>query len=154
LRASTLQFGEPEPGVKYRDRPAAFGVAERDGRIALARISREGQEPFYALPGGAIDPGESEQRALAREFGEEVGLAVREGEVLARADQYARTGDGDAVNNRCVFYAALIQGVDASLTIEDSHALVWLAPEAALRALRYDSHAWAVARWMRGREPS
>lgn len=151
MLASTLQFGEPEPGVKYRDRPAAFGVAERDGRIAMARISREGQEPFYALPGGAIDPGESEQRALAREFGEEVGLAVREGALLVRADQYARTGDGDAVNNRCAFYEALIQGIDPSLRIEDTHELIWQAPEEALRALRYDSHAWAVARWIRAR---
>ena len=27
-----LQFGVAEPGVAYRDRPASFGVALRDGR--------------------------------------------------------------------------------------------------------------------------
>ena len=149
MRRAPLQFGQPDPDVKYRDRPAAFGVAERDGRIALARITREGEAPFCALPGGAIDPSESDTRALAREFGEEVGLAVRAGEVLTFADQYAYTGDGDAVNNRCVFFAAVIEGYDRLLKIEDTHELVWLEPDEALRAVRFDSHAWAIACWVR-----
>jgi 8-oxo-dGTP diphosphatase len=145
-----LQFGQPDPGVKYRDRPAAFGVAERDGRIPLARITRGDEGPFCALPGGAIDPSESDARALAREFGEEVGLTVHAGEVLTYADQYAYTGDGAAVNNRCVFFAAVIEGYDRRLKIEDTHELVWLEPDEALRAVRYDSHAWAIACWLRG----
>ncbi|HUO22665.1 MAG TPA: NUDIX domain-containing protein [Caulobacteraceae bacterium] len=149
-----LQFGDPEAGVKYRDRPAAFGVAQKDGRIAMACITREGQAPFYALPGGSIEPGESDARALHREVGEEVGLVVRERAVLARADQFARTGDGDAVNNRCVFFDAEIVGADPELKIEDTHELAWLSPEDALRKVRYDSHAWAIACWLRAAERS
>lgn len=149
IKPAPLQFGEPEPGVKHRDRPAAFGVAERAGQIALIRVTREGVEPFHDLPGGGIEPGESEGRALAREFLEETGLIVRGGEVLDYADQYMIKSDGEPVNNRSVLMVAVIEGFDPSSKIEDDHRLVWLAPDEALRIVRHDSHAWAIACWLR-----
>jgi 8-oxo-dGTP diphosphatase len=135
--------------VTHRDRPAVFGVAERAGQIALIHVTREGMAPFHDLPGGAIEPGESEGRALAREFAEETGLVVRGGEELARADQYMVKSDGEPVNNRSVLMTALIEGYDPSQKIEDDHRLVWHAPEEALRLVRHDSHAWAIACWLR-----
>jgi 8-oxo-dGTP diphosphatase len=144
-----LQFGAPEPGLKYRDRPAVFGIAERAGQIALIRVTREGVPPFHDLPGGAIEPGESEGRALAREFAEETGLVVSGGEILAYADQFMVKSDGEPVNNRSVLMIAKIDGFDPSQKIEDDHRLVWFAPEEALRIVRHDSHAWAVACWLR-----
>jgi 8-oxo-dGTP diphosphatase len=148
-RRAPLQFGVAEPGVKYRDRPAAFGVAERDGRLAMIHVVREGQTPFYDLPGGAIEPGESEARALAREFGEETGLIVSAGARLAEADQYMVKSDGEPVNNRSVLLAAGVDGFDRRLKIEESHELVWIEPHQALRLARHDSHAWAIACWIR-----
>jgi 8-oxo-dGTP diphosphatase len=38
-----------------------------------------------------------------------------------------------------------------ALKIEDDHELVWVDPVVAMRTLRHDGHAWAVAKWMRGR---
>lgn len=151
-KPAPLQFGVPEPGVKYRDRPAVFGIAERAGQIALIRVTREGMAPFHDLPGGAIEPGESESRALAREVSEETGLIVRGGEILARADQYMVKSDGEPVNNRSVLMTAVIEGYDPSQKIEDDHKLAWFAPEEALRIVRHDSHAWAIACWLRRRE--
>ena len=152
IKPAPLQFGVPEPGVKHRDRPAVFGVAERMGQIALIRVTREGVPPFHDLPGGAIEPGESEGRALAREFGEETGLIVRGGEVLDRADQFMIKSDGEPVNNRSVLMCAAIEGFDPQQKIEEDHRLVWFAPEQALRIVRHDSHAWAIACWLRRRE--
>ena len=51
------QFGRPEPGVAYRDRPAAFGIAEDGGRIAIVKVTAEGLRPWFDLPGGAIARG-------------------------------------------------------------------------------------------------
>jgi 8-oxo-dGTP diphosphatase len=147
-----LQFGDPEPGVKYRDRPAVFGIAERSGQIALICVTREGSAPFYDLPGGAIEPGESESRALAREFSEETGLIISGGEVLCRVDQFMVKADGEPVNNRSTLMTAVIEGYDPGTKIEDDHKLTWLAPEEALRVMRLDSQAWAIACWLRRRE--
>lgn len=145
----TLQFGRPEHGVSYRDRPAAFGVAVRDGKVALVRVSKPGQTPWFDLPGGALDPGEDDVQALAREFGEESGLVVRAGRPLGRADQLFRLADDEPVNNRSGLYVAEITGEDPTLKIEDDHELVWLDSCEAIARLRHDSHAWAVAAFLR-----
>jgi 8-oxo-dGTP diphosphatase len=143
------QFGEHEPGVVYRDRHCAFGVAEREGRLALVRVQRAGEEPYFDLPGGALDEGEDEAAALVREFGEETGLKVSPGPLITRADQFMTKSDGQKLNNRSGLYRARIVGEDPGLKIEEDHTLVWLPPEEALQRLRHDSHAWAVACWLR-----
>ena len=64
------QFSAPEPGVAYRDRPAAFAVVERDGLIACVLITRP-EQSYYDLPGGAVEAGETDEEALVR-LGEEM----------------------------------------------------------------------------------
>ncbi len=144
-----LQFGEAGPGLVYKDRPAAFGIALREGRIALVRVTKPGADPWYDLPGGALDPGEDDAQALVREFGEETGLIVRAGDLVVRASQRFHKTDGEPVNNRSGHYVAEIAGEDPGLKIEDDHELVWLDPHQAVVRLRHDSHAWAVATWLR-----
>jgi 8-oxo-dGTP diphosphatase len=143
------QFGWPEPGFEYKDRPCAFGVAPRFGRIALVHVGYPGEDQHYDLPGGALDRGEDAETALVREFGEETGLMVRAGPVLAWADQYVIRKSGKRVNNRCTLFLTEIAGRKPELKVEDDHRLVWFRPEEALRRLRHSSHAWAVACWMR-----
>jgi 8-oxo-dGTP diphosphatase len=144
-----LQFGRPAPGVDYKDRPAAFGIAVKGGWIAVVKVSKPGAEPWIDLPGGALDPGEDEAQALVREFGEETGLVVRPGVLICRADQYFRKTDGEPVNNRSAIFRAEAAGEDQGLKIEADHELQWLEPAEAMRRLRHDSHAWAVLAWIR-----
>jgi 8-oxo-dGTP diphosphatase len=151
LPEGPLQFGARIPGRDYPDRPAAFGVVERDGRIALVRITRPDTAPYFDLPGGALDPGEDDEAALVREFGEETGLKVGPGRLLGRASQYLVKTDGETANNRCALFEANLLGEDAGLKIEDDHELVWLEPLEAITRLRHDAHAWAVAAWLRAR---
>ncbi len=143
------QFGKADPGVSYRDRPSAFGIAPRGGRIAMVRVTTPNADPWFDLPGGALDPGEDDAAALVREFGEETGLKVRSGPLIARADQLFRKSDGEAVNNRSGVYEAEVTGEDPTLKIEDDHELVWFEPREILTLLRHDSHAWAVLAWLR-----
>jgi len=146
---NVLQFGEAEPGHDYRDRPAAFGVLEREGRLALVRITREGEAPYVDLPGGALDPGETEAQALVREFAEETGLNVRAGRLITRASQFMLKTDGARVNNRSAHFTAELEREEPALKSEADHELVWLPPLEAIAGLRHGSHAWAVACWLR-----
>jgi 8-oxo-dGTP diphosphatase len=149
---TTPQFGEPAPGRDHRDRPAAFGVLARDGRIAVVRVEKPGYTPWLDLPGGAIDAGEDDITAMAREFGEETGLAAIAGERIGWADQFFVNTDGEAYNNRQSLFEARLVGEAAHLKIETDHTLVWIDPQEAIVRLRHDSHAWAVAAWLRRRK--
>jgi 8-oxo-dGTP diphosphatase len=139
------QFGDPHASLIYRDRPAAFGVLERDGLVALVSIEKPGHPPWLDLPGGALDPGEDAAAALIREFGEETGLSVAAGEVLGEADQYFINTEGDAFNNRQTLFAARLLGEAPELKVEADHTLVWLPLFDAVVRLRHDSHAWGVS---------
>ncbi len=143
------QFGKPELGREYPDRPAAFGIAERAGRIAAVRVEKPGHAAWFDLPGGAIDPGEGPEEAVVREFGEETGLKVAVGGAYARADQFFVNTSGKAFNNRATFFILDIAGEDPALKVEDDHTLVWLEPHQAVEILRHEAHAWAVAAWLR-----
>ena len=143
------QFGAREPGHDYADRPCAYGIAlNEQGRIALVHVVT-GDGAWYDLPGGALDPGETDDQAVVREFGEETGLTVRAGALITRADQFMVKTDGQHVNNRSGLYEVTVAGFDARLKIEDDHTLVWIDPVEALTLLRHDSHAWAVTAWLR-----
>lgn len=145
-----LAFGTPLEGLTYRNRRAAFGVAENGlGQIALAQVTKPGKAPYFDLPGGAVDGDETEAQAVAREFGEEVGLVVEAGALIEVVSQHFLKSDGEPVRNFGGVYVVRMQGEKAGLKIEDDHALVWLDPRDAVVALRHDAHAWAVAAWMR-----
>ena len=54
----------------------------RDGRLLLVRCTLPGEPPFWILPGGGREPGESDVEAVAREAREELGVEVEVGRVL------------------------------------------------------------------------
>lgn len=139
------QFGDPNPSLIYRDRPAAFGVLERDGLVALVAVEKPRHAPWLDLPGGALDPGEDARAAVVREFGEETGLNIAPGEVLGEADQFFINTDGEAYNNRQTLFRARAVSEAPELKIEADHTLVWLPFLDAIGRLRHDSHSWAVS---------
>lgn len=144
------QFGQPEPGQSYPDRPAGFVVAERDGRIAVVRVTFPGGSRLD-LPGGGVDPGETAAEAAARECGEEAGLKVEVGACLGRADHYFVNPKGKHHNTRGEFFEATVAAEAPELKTEDDHSLEWRTPHQALAELSRESHAWAMALWLRKR---
>lgn len=144
------QFGTPEPGQTYPDRPAAFAVLARDGKIATVLVVQKRRGRVYDLPGGGVDAGESEAQAAARECGEEAGLKVAlDAQPFVRADHYFLHNDGVVRNTRGAFFAGRVVAEDPALKIEDDHTLVWMDPREAVERLDRESHAWAVAVWLR-----
>jgi 8-oxo-dGTP diphosphatase len=144
-----LRFGAPAPGLSYRERPAAYGVLEREGRLALVYVTLSDRPPFFDLPGGGVDPGEDEEQALRREFGEETGLLVRAGRRFAAAEQYMISAHNEPFLSQGAFFETVLEGERPGLKIEHDHELLWMVPGEALVKLRHESHAWAVAAWLR-----
>ena len=69
--------------TKERGRsPLDFGirvgaVVERDGSILLVRHQKPDREPYWVLPGGRLEPGETIPECAERELAEEALLRVR-----------------------------------------------------------------------------
>jgi 8-oxo-dGTP diphosphatase len=146
---TTPQFGQPEPGRGYPDRPAAFVVAARGDQVATVLVTFDGGTRLD-LPGGGVDPGESAADAAVRECGEEAGLKVAaDAEPFAAADHYFADPAGRCVNTRGLFFAVRLLAEAPALKTEDDHELLWMSPQAALLKLDRESHAWAMALWLR-----
>ncbi len=84
------------------------GAVVTDGRGRLLMIKR-GHEPgagLWSIPGGRIEPGETDAEALVREMFEETGLAVEVGRLIGRVQ---RPGPNGTVLDIAV-YAATVTG--------------------------------------------
>ena len=92
----------------------------RDGRVLVARRCAPAHlAGLWEFPGGKVEPGESDEQALARELREELGVAARIG---------ARVGpeltlSADAVMR--VYWAS----TDGEPRAMEHDALRWLAPD-------------------------
>jgi len=144
------QFGLPEDGRAWPDRPSAFGLALRGRRLALVEIGDPAEETWLALPGGGLEPGESAEIALVREFAEETGLVVRPTGLVGDSADRVIINAGRAFNVRGRFFAVDILGPSPGGVTEPDHRLVWKTPLEAIRGLHRPSHAWAVVEWLRG----
>jgi 8-oxo-dGTP diphosphatase len=150
-RPGVPQFGAPDPGRDYPDRPAAFAVIERDGKVALVRVAFAGGGGRTDLPGGGLDPGESDEQAAVRECGEEAGLQIAVDAPIVRADHYFVNEEGIARNTRGTFFSAHVLRDAPELKIEADHTLLWADPHEALVALDREAHVWALVTWIRAR---
>ncbi|MET4896120.1 NUDIX domain-containing protein [Sphingomonadaceae bacterium jetA1] len=76
-------------------RPAArILLVDAAGRALMFRFTPDDRPPFWCTPGGAVDPGESYERAARRELREETGLDRDCGPQVARRQVAFRTIEG------------------------------------------------------------
>ncbi|OZD84081.1 (deoxy)nucleoside triphosphate pyrophosphohydrolase [Rhodococcus sp. 05-339-2] len=101
--------------------PIAVVVAAaltHDGRLLLAQRTRPPElAGLWELPGGKVEPGESEEAALVRELREELGVECSVGAAL--------TGDVDLAGGLVLraYRASLVSGMPAAL---EHSALRWV----------------------------
>jgi 8-oxo-dGTP diphosphatase len=57
-------------------------VVERDGALLLVRHQKPERGPYWVLPGGRLEPGETLPECAEREISEETGLSARFSGVL------------------------------------------------------------------------
>lgn len=92
----------------HRERIPCVGAIVRDqaGRLLLIRRGHPPGKGLWSLPGGRVDPGESDEAAVVREVREEAGLDVRVGHLIGTAE--VAEPDGAVFDIRD--YAATVSG--------------------------------------------
>ena len=87
--------------------PCVGAVIKDDlGRLLLIKRGHAPGAGLWSLPGGRIEPGETDAEALEREIREETGLAVQAGHLIGTVRRPA--GDGDVFDIRD--YTAAVTG--------------------------------------------
>lgn len=101
------------------------GAVIRDGAGRLLLIKR-GHEPgagLWSLPGGRIEPGETDEQAVVREIAEETGLVVTCGSLLGTATLPGASGAIIEVRD----YRAVVTGGDLAAG-DDAADARWVEP--------------------------
>jgi 8-oxo-dGTP diphosphatase len=74
--------------------PCVGAIIQDDlGRLLLIKRGHAPGAGLWSLPGGRIEPGETDAEALVREIREETGLAVEAGHLVGTVRRPARDGD-------------------------------------------------------------
>ena len=81
-------------------------IKDERGRLLLIKRGHDPGAGLWSLPGGRVEPGETDTEALVREMREETGLEVRTGRLLGSVRR--PYGDGDVIDIRD--YAATVIG--------------------------------------------
>jgi 8-oxo-dGTP diphosphatase len=137
------EFGTRLAGIDYIERPGVYAVIENNHKQVAIIRTRTG----HFLPGGGIEPGETEMEALQRELMEETGCQVSVSAEIGEAVEYiAAQAEGKYYRIYGKFYKVQI---DSHIRegLEEDHQLVWLCQEDAFNLLVRRSQAWAI-QWM------
>ncbi len=118
----------PASGVRRRLVPmepirVVAAVIQRDGKIlACRRAPHKSLAGLWEFPGGQVEPGESDEVALAREIREELGIEITVGEFIAESVAPA----GEAMIHLNAYWAQT--NVAGEFLSTDHDLMEWFAP--------------------------
>jgi ADP-ribose pyrophosphatase YjhB (NUDIX family) len=81
-------------------------VADGQGRLLMIKRGHEPGAGLWSIPGGRIEPGETDAEALVREMIEETGLTVEVGRLIGRVRRPGLSGAVVEIRD----YAATVTG--------------------------------------------
>jgi 8-oxo-dGTP diphosphatase len=105
-------------------------VHDASGRLLLIRRGRAPSRGLWSVPGGRVEPGETDEQAIEREVREETGLTVRAGEPVGRVTIPAAEVVFDVVDIRCT----LLDPAEQPVAGDDADAVLF-ADAATLQTL-------------------
>lgn len=98
---------------QFKFRVSAYGILKKGDKILLQRnpLIKE-----FSLPGGGIELGETIEKGLAREYGEETGLKVKPKKLLAVTEDFFTYGNENA-HSVLIFYE--VEKISGTLATND-----------------------------------
>ena len=98
-------------------------MIEKDGKYLITQRPPTASLPLlWEFPGGRVEPGETDEKALARELREEMGITVRGGERVIHVEH----GYPSYHIDFCVYRCQLAAGPIAHVRVHDHR---WVRPE-------------------------
>jgi 8-oxo-dGTP diphosphatase len=128
----------------------AVAIIRLGGDLLMIRQAGPGEDPYWSIPGGALEPGEFATEALVREVKEETGIVVLDPGPVAFAAQ---------VDDRSLGWFATVWTFDVAawegaIDVHDPDGLVleaaWVPLEEACRRLDLISWQPLTTRYLRG----
>jgi mutator protein MutT len=117
-------------------------IKDAAGRLLLIRRRNEPGAGLWSLPGGRIEPGESDEQAVVREVREETGLSVLAGRLLGTVE---RPGLNGAILDIRDYLAIVTRG---SLEAGDDAADArWVTQQEMAQLELTDGLAGSLASW-------
>jgi 8-oxo-dGTP diphosphatase len=98
-------------------------ISDATGRLLLIKRGHEPEAGRWSLPGGRIEPGESDQQALVREVREETGLQVAAGRLAGTVERPWPGGRVLVIRD----YEAVVTGGDLAAG-DDADDARWVSP--------------------------
>jgi 8-oxo-dGTP diphosphatase len=98
-------------------------ITDSGGRMLLIQRRNEPSAGLWSLPGGRVEPGESDQQAVVREVGEETGLVVTCGPLLGSVERPGLAGAVLDIRD----YVAVVTGGELAAG-DDAADARWAAP--------------------------
>jgi 8-oxo-dGTP pyrophosphatase MutT (NUDIX family) len=99
-------------------------VFDANGRLLVVRRRHAPAAGQWSLPGGRVEPGESQAAAVEREVLEETGLRVRVGEAVGSVKIPAA---GDDVYDVTDFRATVVGDTTAPMAGDDATEVAWVS---------------------------
>jgi 8-oxo-dGTP diphosphatase len=119
--------GPGRDGAGLRRVPCAGAIVRDEAeRLLLIRRRNEPGAGLWSLPGGRIEPGETDQQAVVREMTEETGLVVTCGRLVGAVERPGRPGSVYEIRD----YAALVTGGTLAAG-DDAADARWFTPAQA-----------------------
>jgi 8-oxo-dGTP diphosphatase len=142
-RVEESGWGGDTPGMPApRIRCVGAVIHDADQKLLLIRRGHPPGEGLWSLPGGRVEPGESDHAAVIREIGEETGLRIVPGALLGSVERPGPNGTVFDIRD----YECVVTGGELAAG-DDAADVRWVSPGALARMAVTPGLVDALTEW-------